>query len=89
MKLGGSPAICVKPKSSNMKIILSTVTFLLLGIVAMGQYTLSGIVKDSESGKVLEGANIILGSSAEVYVSNSSGSFVITEVNSGEYIKRT
>ena len=52
----------------------------------MGQYTLSGIVKDSESGKALEGANIILGSSPEVYASNSSGSFSITGVNSGEYI---
>ena len=85
VKLGGSPAIYVNQKVQAMKIILSTVTFLLLGIVAMGQYTLSGIVRDAETGNPLEGANIILGPSGEAIASNSSGSFAISGVQSGEY----
>ena len=61
-----------------MKIILSTVTFLLLGFVAMGQYTLSGIVKDSESGKPLEGAHIYVKGTDQGTFTANDGSFNFT-----------
>ncbi len=61
-----------------MKIILSTVTFLLLGFVAMGQYTLSGIVKDSESGKPLEGAHIYIKGTDQGTFTANDGSFNFT-----------
>lgn len=66
---------------------LSLILALLLGvnIYASAQYSISGIVKDSEFGETLPGAHIILENTLKTAVSDNDGSFSIKDLKKGTY----
>jgi iron complex outermembrane receptor protein len=68
-----------------LKIILSA-ALTLLAVCSYGQFTVTGVVTDSQNAESLVGASVKLGSSGKVTVTDQSGSFRFDNVAAGDYL---
>ncbi|MBO3699371.1 TonB-dependent receptor [Roseivirga sp. E12] len=66
------------------KIILMS-AMLLTGLTVLAQHTISGKVKDAESGESLVGASVILRNSTMAMATNEEGEFSFQNVTDGNY----
>ena len=60
--------------------------FLSVSISSYSQFTISGNIRNSETGETLPGANVLLQNSFLATVSSSDGSFIIRQIKGGNYL---
>tara|TARA_Y100000588_G_scaffold390903_1_gene497887 strand:- start:185675 stop:188428 length:2754 start_codon:yes stop_codon:yes gene_type:complete len=69
-----------------MKRMLSVFLFTLPFAICLQALTVSGMVKDADTGEALAGANVVVEGTSMGSATNSSGRFVISNVSSGSQI---